>query len=209
MDLHPGLVASTLRSPPSRDCTAAAEPKTAGHSLQPRHADPARRARDPDTPLHDHIRHLPAAPARRLIAHAIHTAIDLAAAIALDDLVHGIAAALEVHALAPGDMLLGGGEPLGHAVDDEDARGAAQRGRVGGHEPDGAGAEDGDGLARREACEREAVPACGEDVGEEREGGFVCGARGQGQGVEVGEGDAEVLRLGAVGVGVEEGDGVG
>jgi len=48
--------------------------------------------------------------------------------------------------------------------------------------------------------EREAVPARGEDVREQGEGGFVRGARGKGQGVEVGEGDAQVLRLEALGL---------
>jgi len=44
-------------------------------------------------------------------------------------------------------------------------------------------------------AEGEAVPACGEDIREEGEGGFVRCAGGEGEGVEVGEGDAEVLRL--------------
>ena len=43
--------------------------------------------------------------------------------------------------------------------------------------------------------EREAVPARGEDVREEGEGAFVRGAGGEFEGVEVGEGDAEVLGL--------------
>lgn len=39
------------------------------------------------------------------------------------------------------------------------------------------------------------MPAGGEDVGEEGEGAFVLGAGGELEGVEVGEGDAEVLGL--------------
>jgi len=164
-------------------------------SLQPRHANPARRPRGPNTPLHNHIRHLAAFLPRSLVPHAIHTAIDLPPRIALHNLLHRVLHLFEVHALAPEDVFLGTGEALGHAVDDEDPGGAAQGGGVGGHEADGAGAEDGDGFAGREVAEGEAVPAGGEDVREEGEGGFVRCAGGEGEGVEVGEGDAEVLRL--------------
>ena len=39
------------------------------------------------------------------------------------------------------------------------------------------------------------MPARGEDVGEEGEVGFVVGAGGEGEAVEVGVGDADVLGL--------------
>ena len=39
------------------------------------------------------------------------------------------------------------------------------------------------------------MPAGGKDVCKEGEGGFVGIARGKFEGVEIGEGDAEVLRL--------------
>lgn len=86
-------------------------------------------------------------------------------------------------------------QTLGYAVDNEHGRGAAQGGGVGGHEADGPGAEDGDAFARLEAAEVEPVPAGGEDVGQEGEVGFVLGAGGELEAVEVGVGDAEVLRL--------------
>ena len=40
------------------------------------------------------------------------------------------------------------------------------------------------------------MPACGEDIGQEGEVGFVFCAGGEFEGVEVGVGNAEVLRLG-------------
>ncbi len=39
------------------------------------------------------------------------------------------------------------------------------------------------------------MPASGEDVGEEGEGGFVFGAGGERKGIEIGKRDAEVLGL--------------
>ena len=86
-------------------------------------------------------------------------------------------------------------QTLRHAVDDVHGRGPAQGGGVSGHEADGAGAENGDAFARLETGEVEAVPAGGENVSEEGEVGFVVCAGGELEAVEVGVGDAEVLRL--------------
>ena len=75
---------------------------------------------------------------------------------------------------------LGGGETFGHGVHDEDTRGAAQDRGVGGHETDGTGSEDGDGFTGFETGKNDAVPAGGEDVGEENEIAFEFGAMREG-----------------------------
>ena len=64
---------------------------------------------------------------------------------------------------------VGEGEAVGLLVDDEDARRAPDEGAVGRHEPDRAGAEDGDPVAGADARQLGAVVAGGEDVREHGE----------------------------------------
>ena len=88
-----------------------------------------------------------------------------------------------------------GCESFRDAVDDKDARGTTEMGRVGRHESDRTGAKDGDSLTRLEIRESEAVPTGRKNIGEECEGGLMCVTLGKGKGVEIGKGNTEVLRL--------------
>ena len=116
--------------------------------IEPRDAQPTARPRHPDHVLEHDIRLLrPAAARDRLVAHGVDGPVHHAA-VELDDLVHGVALG-EVNGRAANP--LGGAEPLRHAVYDVDPRSTAQSRRVRGHQTDGAGAEDGDGLAGLEA----------------------------------------------------------
>lgn len=84
-------------------------------------------------------------------------------------------------------------------VDAVDARGAAQEGRVRGEQADGPGAEDGDGVAGREAGVVEGGPGGAEDVGDGEVGlldGAVGGGGREGDGDEVGVGGADVDEFG-------------
>ena len=80
-------------------------------------------------------------------------------------------------------------------IDDEDSGSTTEVSRVGSHEPNGAGPKDGNSLTRLEIGECKAMPTGWEDIGEERKGGLVCVTLGKGKGIEIGKGNAEVLRL--------------
>lgn len=132
----------------------------------------AGRAGDHDDLVEDNVRLLGGSAAvKGLVADGVDGAVDHAA-VHLDDLLNGVRS-LEVDGDAAN--LLRDGETLWDGVDDVDTAGTADGGGVGGHQTDGAGAEDGNGLAGLEAGEDDAVPAGGEDVGKEGEGGFILG----------------------------------
>lgn len=135
----------------------------------------AGRAGDHDDLVEDNVGLLGGTAAvKGLVADGVDGAVDHAA-VHLDDLLNGVRS-LEIDGNAAN--LLGDGETFWNGVDDIDTASTANGGRVSGHEADGAGAEDGNGLAGLEAGEDDAVPAGREDVGEKGEGGFVLDGDG-------------------------------
>ena len=80
------------------------------------------------------------------------------------------------------------------AVYDDDSLGAVDEGHLGGHLADGAGTPDSNNVAFSDAGVNDAVPGCGEDIGEVET--FLIGDRvGEGKEVDVAEGDADVFGL--------------
>lgn len=90
---------------------------------------------------------LVSAIANSLVADGINRSVNLLSIVSLDDHIHSITLG-EINRRAAD--LLRGLESLGNTVDDKDSGGAAQNGRVGGHETDGTGAENSDTFARSE-----------------------------------------------------------
>lgn len=129
-----------------------------------------------------------------MVTYGINRAIDHTA-IVLNDLVDRVT-------LCEVDRndadLLRGRETLGHLIYNVNPTGATQLSAVGCHNTDGTGTPHGDTLTGFEAGELDAVPACWEDVSKEGEVGFVLGACGELEAVEVGVGDADVLGLAAL-----------
>ena len=134
----------------------------------------------------------------RLVSDRVNAPIHHLTIILLYDDINRVFTLAEIHRHTPRDLFCCG-EPFGNAINDEDFGSSPQRGGIGGHEADGAGAKDGNSFAGLKIGEGDTVPASGKDVGEEGEGGFVLCTRREGESVEVGEGDTEVLCLGVVG----------
>jgi len=147
---------------------------------------------DLDVVVEDELGMLLAGLVVGLVPDTLDATVD---AKALGGLHHGLGRVGLREVDGDGTDLRGQGQAGGLLVDHEDPGRAAEHGAVGGHQADRAGAEDGDGLARRHHGQLSAVVARGKDVAEHGEVGLVVIALGQVQQVEVGPRDAQHLGL--------------